>query len=201
MARFNEECTGVSNLTILLAIMALLKGTKDEYFQWSFLKDEPKAMTKVRFRVERYINFKETLQVVDDLYLTNLGVVAMANSTPSSAQDEFRTGKRSTIEERDTSKRPRYDNLPSRVPRSRPPPNEYKTSTPWSRKRPQKKGLKMKIEVRCIPKDKMEKHSLTYRMWQSKKNSLFDITLPRTNTFTFRNINEKEEFVGPRVHP
>lgn len=43
-------------------------------------------MTELRLKMEKYINFEEALQAVDDLNLLNLGAVVKAtkNKTPSS---------------------------------------------------------------------------------------------------------------------
>lgn len=78
MVRFNEECIEVFNLTVSLAIMTLLKGTRDEHFKRSLSKNGPKTMTKVRLRVEKYINFDEAMQIVDDLDYSNLGIIGEA---------------------------------------------------------------------------------------------------------------------------
>lgn len=61
MARFNEECVEVEDLTVSSVIMALLRGTKDEYFKRSLTKSGPKAMVDLRLQVEKYMNSKEAL--------------------------------------------------------------------------------------------------------------------------------------------
>lgn len=48
MAQFNKECLWVSNLIIFLAIIALLKGIRDEFFNRFLSKNSPKAIIELR---------------------------------------------------------------------------------------------------------------------------------------------------------
>lgn len=48
MTQFNEDSIGVKDLIVSLAIMALLRGTKDEYFKRSLSKSRPKTMVELR---------------------------------------------------------------------------------------------------------------------------------------------------------
>lgn len=72
---------------------------------------------------------------MDDLDLTDLGVVTVTNSTLSLAQDKLRMGKRSTMEERDISKKPRYDNQPPFILRNQSLLNKYEAYTPLVEKK------------------------------------------------------------------
>lgn len=93
--------------------MTLLRGIRDEYFKRSFLNNKPKTTIELRLRVEKYINSEEVFQVVDDLDLSNLGVVKGAKAGPSfsSAHPKLSIGKRPTNQERDVyKKKPKYDN-------------------------------------------------------------------------------------------
>lgn len=56
MTQFNKECIGINDLIISLAIMALLRETRDKYFKRSLLKNRSKTMTELRLKVEKYIN-------------------------------------------------------------------------------------------------------------------------------------------------
>lgn len=112
MARFNKKYIGISNLIISLTVIALLKGTKNKYFKEYLSKNEPKTMTKLGLRVEKYIDSKKALQVVDDLDLLDWGVIIKAKADPTLnlAQAKLSIRKRLVIEERDTKKKLRYDN-------------------------------------------------------------------------------------------
>lgn len=63
--------------------MALLKGMRDKHFKCSLMKNRPKTITKLRLWIEKYINFDEAFQVVNDLDLSNLGVVKEATMDPT----------------------------------------------------------------------------------------------------------------------
>lgn len=78
MTRFNKEYVGIFDLTVSLAITTLLKGMKDEHFKWSFLKNRPKTITELRLQVEKYVNSGEVFQAMDDLNLSDFGVVGEA---------------------------------------------------------------------------------------------------------------------------
>lgn len=48
IAQFNEKCIGIEDLTVSSAIIALLRGTRDEYFKRFLSKNKPKIMTELR---------------------------------------------------------------------------------------------------------------------------------------------------------
>lgn len=65
--------------------MVLLKRTRDYHFKRSLSKNKPKTMTKMRVRVEKYINSKKAPQVLDNLDLSNLGVIGEVTMDPTTS--------------------------------------------------------------------------------------------------------------------
>lgn len=93
-------------MTIYLTIITWLKEIRDKYFKRSLSKNRLKTITELTLRVEKYINFKESFHIVDDLDLSDLEVAIRAkeNSTLNSIHLKSSIKKRSTDQGRDAHK-------------------------------------------------------------------------------------------------